>query len=66
MSFNVGKTDQVLRVLIGFVLVLTSFAAGLSVFDDIDAVSVAAVLILTSIFYLHPAYSLLSIKTYEV
>jgi len=66
MSLNVGKSDQVLRILIGFVSVLTPFAAGLSVFDDIYAVGVAAVLILTSGFHFYPAYNLLRIKTCEV
>ena len=66
MSLNVGKSDQVLRILIGLAVLLMPFTAGLSVFDDIYAVGVAAVLILTSIFYFYPAYSLLSIKTCEV
>ncbi|MGB5863208.1 MAG: DUF2892 domain-containing protein [Sulfitobacter sp.] len=70
MSVNVGKIDQVVRLLVGFALVLVPFLSRFPVFDNMYVVYVAvvigAVLILTAVSRVCPLYSILGIKTSKV
>jgi hypothetical protein len=69
MTENVGKTDQVFRVIIGLVLLLP-FTTSLTIFDNINAVygavAIGAVLLLTFMFRVSPLYRVLGIKTCKV
>lgn len=67
MSENVGKTDQIARVIAGAALVLMPIATNLSVFDNSYvgylAIAIGAVLLATSTFRICPIYRVLGINT---
>ncbi|PRY80552.1 Protein of unknown function (DUF2892) [Yoonia maritima] len=67
MTVNVGKTDQIVRAVVGLIFVIIPFTATLSLFDNSYAiyasVLIGAVLLLTSGFRICPIYSVLGIKT---
>ncbi len=70
MSMNVGKTDQLIRAVIGLALVVIPFTTGLSFFTNSYALygtaAVGVVILLTSMFRICPLYSLMGIKTCAV
>lgn len=67
MSVNVGKTDQIVRAVLGLILVILPFTVTLSLFENsyvvYGSVAVGAVLLLTSMFRMCPIYSMFGIKT---
>ncbi|MBX2882074.1 MAG: DUF2892 domain-containing protein [Granulosicoccus sp.] len=62
---NVGRTDKILRIVVGIILLGLSFIAlgGFSTTLGIIAILVAIVLVVTAVVNFCPAYRLLGIGT---
>ncbi len=64
---NVGKTDRILRAVVGLALILAPLLTNLSMFNTAammyGAIIVGAVLVATAVFKFCPLYRLIGVKT---
>ncbi|WP_199259938.1 YgaP family membrane protein [Paracoccus binzhouensis] len=63
MKANVGSIDRSLRLVLGILLILLPFLAGLAGFGKWLSLAVGAVLVVTALARICPAYALFGIST---
>ena len=67
---NVGKTDRILRAVVGLALIFAPLLTNLNIFNTAammyGAIIVGAVLVATAVFKFCPLYRLIGVKTCKI
>lgn len=70
MNRNIGSADRIIRIVVGFALILAPLMMTLSIYDSatlrIVSMIVGVVLVLTALVRFCPLYRLIGVKTCKV